>query len=171
MVGKVRVGVVDGDAAAGADIAIKAAVWLFEERAPHVRLHEKRRFCAPVVVGEDGVRLKIVDEQLHILEAVGGDILDKLVHFVRMLIKRRERVFKAHEEVALLKNARAHEARDQLLVSGCGARLGAALLPALGAVCGDVRCVDILTPAGDVRTDRQPVAVQRASPRAHLREN
>ena len=48
---EVRVGVVDGDDAARADVAIKAAVGLLEKLAPHVGLHKEGIFRAPVIVG------------------------------------------------------------------------------------------------------------------------
>ena len=56
-------------------------------------------------------RLQIINEQLHIAQPVVGDIVDEPVHFIGVFIERGEGVLKAHEKVALLENARAHEAR------------------------------------------------------------
>ncbi|CDB44271.1 unknown [Firmicutes bacterium CAG:240] len=47
---KIGIRMVHGNAAARADIAVKAAVRLFEKLAPHIRLHEQRILRAPVVV-------------------------------------------------------------------------------------------------------------------------
>ena len=47
---KIGIRMVHGNAAARADIAVKAAVRLFEKLAPHIRFHEQRILRAPVVV-------------------------------------------------------------------------------------------------------------------------
>ena len=160
---EVRVGMVDGDDAARADVAVEAAVGLLEELAPHLGLHKEGVFRAPVIVGEDDVWLQAVDQAADIVKAVLRDRLDELVHLVGMLVERGQRIFKAHEEVALLKNARAHETGEQcpLGVGGC-AHLCAALLPALGADA-QVGNVDGLFPAGDVCADGQLRRVKRDS--------
>ena len=152
---KIGVGVVDGDAAARADIAVESAIRLLEKFAPHFGLHEHRVFRAPVVMRENDVGLQIIYEQLHIAEAVLGYVLYKLVHLVGVLVKRGKGVFKIHEEVALLENARAHKAGKQLIIACLLARLFAALLPALRAACGKVGRVHDLPPARYVRADRK----------------
>ena len=149
---------VDGDDAARADIAVKAAVRLFEEFPPHLRLHEQGVFRAPVVVREDDVRLQIIDQHAHIRQAVLGDVVDERVHLVRMRVEVRERVLKAHEEVALLKNARAHEARQQPLRLAGGARLQTAGLPPIRTGGLKIGSVHRFAPARDVRAHGKPLA-------------
>lgn len=104
-------------------------------------------------MGEDDIGLQAVDQTADIVETVLRDRLDELVHLVGMLVERGQRIFKAHEEVALLKNACAHEAGEELAlgVRG-GARARAALLPALGADA-QIGHVDGPFPAGDIRAD------------------
>ena len=119
---KIGVRVVDGNDAARTDVAIKPAVRLLEEFPPHLRLHEQSVLGAPVVVREDHVRLQIVDEQLHVQQPIRGDVVNERVHLLRVLIQVRQRVLKAHQEVALLKNACAHEAGEELAL---GVRGGA----------------------------------------------
>ena len=155
---EIGVGVVDGDDAARADIAVKAAVRLFEEFPPHLRLHEQGVFRAPVVVREDDIRLQIVDQHAHIRQAVLGDVVDERVHLVRMRIEVRERVLKAHEKVALLKDARAHKARQQPLRPAGGACLQAAGVPSLCAGGLEIGGMDRLAPARDVRAYGKPLA-------------
>ena len=149
---------VDGDDAARADIAVKAAVRLFEEFPPHLRLHEQGVFCAPVVVREDHVRLQIVDQHTHIRQAIFSDVVNERVHLVRVCIEVRERVLKAHEKVALLKNARAHEPGQQVIRPAGGTRLGAAGLPPLRAGSLQIGRVHRLAPARDVRADGETLA-------------
>ena len=156
--GQIGVGVVDGDAATGPDIPVKPAVRLLEKRPPHLRLHEQRVLCAPVVVGKDDVRLQPVDQQLHIAQPVLGDVFDQLVHLLRMLVEVGQCVLKAHQKVALLKNARSHEARQQLLLPAGLPRLGPALLPALGTVGRQLRRMDRLPPPRHIGAYRQTVA-------------
>ena len=156
---QVGVGVVDGDTAPGANIAVEAAVGLLEKGPPHIRVHEQGILGAPVVMGEDNVRVEVVDKQLHIAQAVVGDVVNEPVHFLGMLVKGGEGVFKAHEEVALLKNTRAHEACQELFLSGDGAGGGAAVLPARGAVGRQVRGMDRLLPARHIRADGEVIAV------------
>ena len=152
---EVRVGVVDGDDAARADVAIKAAVGLLEKLAPHVGLHKEGVFRAPVIVGEDDIGLQAVDQAADIIEAVLRDRLDEFVHLVVMLVERGQRIFKAHEEVALLKNACAHETGEELALGiRGGARARAALLPALGADA-QVGDMDGVLPVRYIGTDRQ----------------
>ena len=104
-------------------------------------------------MGEDDIGLQAVDQTADIVKTVLRDRLDERVHLVGMLVERGQRIFKAHEEVALLKNACAHEAGEELAlgVRG-GARARAALLPALGADT-QIGHVDGLFPAGDIRAD------------------
>ena len=110
-------------------------------------------------MGKDHVRLEMVDEQLHIAQPVLGDVLDELVHLLRVLVQGGEGVLKAREEVALLEYARAHKAGHQLLLSGGGPGLAAAFLPALGAAGRQIRRVYRLPPPGDVGAYRQLIAV------------
>ena len=161
---------VDGDDPTGADIAIEAAIGLLEELPPHLRLHEQGVFGAPVVVGEQHVGLKAVDEHFGIGQPELGDVLDQLVHLVRVLIERGEGVFKIHEEVALLKDAGAHKAGDQAVVPGGGVGGGTGLLPALGAVGLQVGGVDHLPPARHVGADGERRAVDGDGPGGVLRE-
>ena len=152
---------VDGDAAPGADVPVEPAVRLLEKLPPHLRLHEQGVLGAPVVVGEDHVRLQVVDKQLHIAQPVLQNVLDQLVHLLRMLVEVGQRVLKAHKEVALLKDAGAHEPRQQLLLAAGVPGLPAAVLPALGAVGRQIRGVYRLPPPGHVRAHRQTVPCQR----------
>ena len=167
---KIRVGMVHGNAAARADIAVKAAVRLLEEFAPHIRLHKQRILRAPVVVREDNVRLQIVDEHFHIAQAVLGYIFDKLVHLARMLIEVGERRLKAHEEMALLEYARAHKSGDELLISGRLARFSAALIPAFRAGALDIRRMHRFVPARYITAHRHVAVVKRHCARCILRE-
>ena len=146
-----------GDDAALADVAVKAAVGLLVELAPHLRLHEEGVLGAPVVMGEDDVRVQVVDEHLHVFEAVIGDVVYELVHLIGVLVEVGERVLKAHEKVALLEYAGAHEAGHKLLAAH-GLGLGADVLPAGGAVGLQVRGVDIVAPVGYVAEHFQLVA-------------
>ena len=155
---EIGVGMVDGDDAARADVAIKAAVRLFEEFPPHLRLHEQGVFRAPVVVREDDVRLQIVDQHAHIRQAVLGDVVDERVHLVRMCIEVRERILKAHEKVALLENARSHEARQQVVRTAGSACLSTAGLPSLRTGGLQIGGVHRLAPARDIRADGEALA-------------
>ena len=161
---QIRVGVVDGDAAPGADIAVEAAVGFLEKRPPHIRMHKQGILGAPVIVGEDDIRVQVIDEQLHIAQAIVGDVVNEPVHFIGMLIKGGEGVFKAHKEVALLKNTRAHEACQELFLSGGGAGGGAAVLPARSAAGRQVRGMDRLLPMRHIRADGEVVRVDRDGP-------
>ena len=98
----------------------------------------------------------MVDEHLHVPQTVFGDVVDKRVHVLRVLIEVRQRVLKAHEEVALLENAGTHEARQQLPLPAGASGPGAYLLPPLGAG-SDVGRVYRLAPAGDIRADGHTV--------------
>ena len=149
---------VDRDDAARADVAIKPAVRLLEKFPPHLGLHEQGVFCAPVVVREDHVRLQVVDEHAHIRQTVLRDVVNERVHLVRVCIEVRERVLKAHEKVALLKNARAHEPGQQVIRPAGGACLGAAGLPPLRAGSLQIGRVHRLAPARDVRADGETLA-------------
>ena len=151
---EVGIGMVDGDHAARADIAVKPAVRLLEEFAPHLRAHEQCVLRPPVVVGED---LQPVDEPPDIVQPVLCDILDQLVHLAGVLIQARERVFKAHQEVALFKNARPHKAREQVLLAAGRPRRRAAGIPPLRAVCAEVGRVHHLAPARHIRADGHAV--------------
>ena len=155
---EIGVGVVDGDDAARADVAVKAAVRLFEEFPPHLRLHEQGVFRAPVVVREDDVRLQIVDEHAHIRQAVLRDVVDERMHLVRMRIEVRERILKAHEKVALLENARSHEPGQQVVRTAGSARLSTAGLPSLRAGGLQIGSVHRLAPARDIRADGEALA-------------
>ena len=155
---EIGVGMVDGDDTARADVAIKAAVRLFEEFPPHLRLHEQGVFRAPVVMREDDIRLQIVDQHAHIRQAVLGDVVDERVHLVRMCIEVRERILKAHEKVALLKDARSHEARQQVVRTAGSARLSTAGLPSLRAGSLQIGSMDRLAPARDIRAHGKPLA-------------
>ena len=123
-------------------------------------MHKQGILGAPVIVGEDDIRMKVIDEQLHIAQAIVGDVVNEPVHFIGMLIKGGEGVFKAHEEVALLKNTRAHEACQELLLSGGGA----AVLPACGTVGRQVRGMDRLLPMRHIRADGEVVRVDGDGP-------
>ena len=93
---QIGVRVVDGDDAPGANIAVKPTVRLLEKFPPHVRVHEQRVLGAPVVVGEDHIRLQTVNEQLHIAQPVLGDVFNELAHLVGVLVEIRQRVLEAH---------------------------------------------------------------------------
>ena len=149
---------VDGNDAARTDVAIKPAVRLLEEFPPHLGLHEQGVFRAPVVVRKDDIRLQMVDEHAHIRQAVLRDVVNKRVHLVRMRVEIRERVLKAHEEVALLENARAHEPGQQVIRPAGGARLGAAGVPPFRAGGLQIGRVHRLAPARDVRADGKALA-------------
>ena len=150
---------VDGDDPTGADVAIEAAVGLLEKLPPHLRLHEQGVFGAPVVVGEQHVGLQAVDEHFGIGQPELGDVLNQLVHLVRVLIERGEGVFKIHEEVALLEDAGAHKAGDQAVVPGGLPGGGPGLLPPLGAVGLKIGGVDHLPPTRHVGADGEPAGV------------
>ena len=149
---------VDGDDAARADVAIEPAVRLLEEFPPHLGLHEQGVFRAPVVVRKDHVRLQVVDEHAHIRQSVLRDVVNERVHLVRVGVEVRERVLKAHEEVALLENARTHEPGQQVIRPAGGACLGAAGLPSLRAGSLQIRRVHRLAPARDVWADGETLA-------------
>ena len=155
---EIGVRVVDGDDAARADVAIEPAVWFLEEFPPHLGLHEQGIFCAPVVVRKDHVRLQVVDEHPHIRQAILRDVVDERVHLIRMGVKVRERVLKAHKEMALLEYARAHKPGQQMIRPAGSARLGAAGLPPLRTGGLQIRRVHRLTPAHDVRADGETLA-------------
>ena len=161
---------VDGDHTAGADIAVEAAVGFFEELAPHIRLHKQGILRAPVVMRENNVRLQPVDKAADIIKAVLGDGLYKLVHLVRVLVQVCKRVLKAHEEMALLEYARAHEPGKQPAL-GFGERgvLSAGVPPgSAGRV--KIRCMDSLSPARDIRADCHALAVHGHGAGRVLRE-
>ena len=149
---------VDGDDAARADVAIEPAVRLLEEFPPHLWLHKQGIFRAPVVMREDHVRLQIVDEHAHIRQAILRDVVDERVHLVRVRIEIRKRVLKAHEKVALLKDAGAHKARQQVVRPAGGARLSTAGLPSLRAGSLKIGSMHRLAPAHDVRADGETLA-------------
>ena len=167
---KIRVGMVHGNAAARADIAVKAAVRLLEKLAPHIRLHEQRILRTPVVVREDNVRLQIVDEHFHIAKTILCYILDKLVHLIRVLIEVGERRLKTHKKMALLEYARAHKSGDELLITCRLARFSAALIPAFRAGALDIRCVHRFTPARYIPAHCHIAVVKRHRARRILRE-
>ena len=75
------------------------------------------------------------------------------MHLGGMLIEIGECVLKTHEEMGLFKDTGAHKAADQLLISGGLSRHAGAVLPALGAVGAQVRCMDEVPPAGDIGAD------------------
>ena len=168
--GQIGVCVVDGDAAPGADVSVEPAVRLLEERPPHLGLHEQGVLGAPVVVGEDHVRAQAVDQQLHIGQPVFQNVLDEVVHLLRMLVKAGQCVLEAHEEVALLKDAGAHEPRQQPLLAAGGPGLLPAGLPAVGTVRRQIRRVYRRPPACHVRAHRQTVLRHRHRPRRILRK-
>ena len=86
------------------------------------------------------------------------------MHLLRVLIQVRQRVLKAHQEVALLEDTGTHKACQQLLLPAGRPCRGAARLPALRAG-GDIRRVHRLPPAGNVRTHRQAVCGDGHRPR------
>ena len=161
---------VDGDAAPGPDVPIEPAVRLLEKLPPHLRLHEQGVLGAPVVVGEDDVRLQVVDEQLHISQPVLRDVLNELVHLLRVLVQRRQRVLKAHQEMALFKNTGAHEPCQQLLLPACLPRLLPDGLPALRAVGRQIRRMHRLPPPRHIGAHRQAVVGDGHWPRRVLRK-
>ena len=167
---KVGVGMVDGDHAAGADIAVEAAVGLLEELAPHIRLHEQGVLCAPVVMRENDIRLQPVDKAADIVKAVLGDGLYKLVHLVRVFVQVCERVLKAHEEMALLEYSRTHEPGKEpaLGLSKCG--VSPACVPPGGAGGVKIRSVYSLSPARDIRADGHSLSVHGHGAGRILRE-
>ena len=67
-------------------------------------------------------------------QAVGGDVVDERAHLVGVLVEVGERGLEAHEEVALLEDAGAHEAGGELLAAHGFSASGAGGLPAGGAV-------------------------------------
>ena len=75
-----------------------------------------------------------------------------------MRIEVRERILKAHEKVALLKDARAHKARQQPLRPAGGACLQAAGVPPLRAGGLQIGCMHRLAPARDIRAHGKPRA-------------
>ena len=75
------------------------------------------------------------------------------MHLLRVLIEVGEGILKAHEKMALLKDAGAHESGDQPFLACLLPGQCPAFLPALGAVGFKVRGVDIVPPAGNIRAD------------------
>ena len=150
---QVGIRVVQGNDPAGTDVPVEPTVRLLEELPPHLRLHEQSVLGAPVVMGEDQVRVEVVNEHFHIADAVIGDVIDQLMHLLRVLIEVGEGILKAHEKMALLKDAGAHETGDQPVLTRFLPGQRPAFLPALGAVGFKVRGMDKVPPAGDVRAD------------------
>ena len=100
---------VNGNDAPGADISVESAVGLFEEFPPHFRFHKQRSLGAPVIVGQNGDRAENVNQQLGVENPVFRNGFNLGMHFLRVLVEIGQRVLKAHEEVALLKNTRTHK--------------------------------------------------------------
>ena len=104
-------------------------------------------------MGEDDVGLQVVHQQLGILEAVLGNGVHQIVHIVGLQQQVHQGILKAHQVVALLEDAGAHKAHGQVLVVVDGGGGGDGLLPAVGAVGHQVRHLDRIPPAGDIRAD------------------
>ena len=147
---QVGIGVVDGDASRIPNLSVKLPVRFFKEFPPDFRLHEQLVFRAPVVVGEDDVRLQSLDQHPNELQSVLKDVVDQLVHFLWVLVEVGQSVLEAHQEVALLKDSGSHKTRQKALISRFFPLDLSEFFPALLAVVSDIRCVDHLFPPGDV---------------------
>ena len=150
---KIRVGMVDGDHALGTDIAVNFPVGLLEELTPHIRVHEEIRFGAPVIVEEDTVRVHLFAIELHDLQFIFADIINQLMHLVRMLIEVGERVFKTHQKVALLKQPGAGEGKEKPVRPRSFPRGFDALFPAFLTVGFHIGSMHDFFPLRDVFED------------------
>ena len=134
-------------------IAVNALVMLLEILAPDVGLHKQTVLGAPVVVGQNHIGFQIVHQQFGVLEPIFRDGIHQIMHVIGLQQQIYQRILKAHQVMALFKNARAHKAHGQILVMIHGGGRGLALLPALGAVGHQIGHLHCIPPAGDIGAD------------------
>lgn len=63
-------------------VAVESAVGLLEQLPPGVGGHEEAGLGAPVVMGDDDIGMQVLDNQLHVVQAVLADGIDQVLHIL-----------------------------------------------------------------------------------------
>ena len=127
-------------------IIIKLSVRLLKELSPYLRRHKQAVFCAPVIMGNNTVRMQMLHNKLHIGKTVFTDHIYQLMHCLRLQQKVHQSVLKGHQHVKLLKNSGSHYYHGKIFILINLTFCFQSFLPAFGAFSCQIRNLHILLP-------------------------